>query len=288
MRLNRLLFLAATLSLPLAPWPGRAGESSQELLEAAARAYSKGKTKEARALADKAIALAPKEPRAYLLRGQVHDALGRHRAAVDDFRAALAVDPKLAEAYDRLGSSLFKLGRFHESLAVFDRFLEMRPREKAGHWRRGITCYYAKRYDEGRKQFEGYEEVSTNDVENAVWRYLCMVPLVGVEKSRAAMLKIGQDKRVPLMVVYDLFRGRAKPADVLKAVEKGEPPAGELNRRFYAHLYLGLYYESLGDGKRALEHLATATEHRITSGGGPGYMWEVARVHRDLLRKPGK
>ena len=38
------------------------------------------------------------------------------------------------------------------------------------------------------------------------------------------------------------------------------------------------YYESLGDAKRALRHLTTATEHRIGH-----YMWDVARVGRNTL-----
>ena len=110
---------------------------------------------------------------------------------------------------------------------------------------------------------------------------VAMVPLVGVEKARAAMLKIGRDKRVPMMEVYALFRGKLKPADVLKAAEAGEPPAEQLNRRrFYAHLYLGLYYESLGDGQRALRHLTTATEHRIGH-----YMWDVAQAHLKTFKK---
>jgi lipoprotein NlpI len=275
--------LAAALVL-FASVPGRAGESGDDLLKAAVGAFNKGQTKEALALADKAVALDLKKPRPYLIRGQLRDAAGQYREAVKDFTRAVELDPLLADAHDLLGSSLFKLGEFAKSLAAFDRFLTLKPEERAGHWRRGITCYYAKRYDEGRKQFEAYEEKDTNDVENAVWRYLCMVPLVGVEKARAAMLKIGKDKRVPMMEVYDLFRGKLKPADVLKAAEAGEPPAEQLNRRrFYAHLYLGLYYESLGDARRALRHLATAAEHRIGH-----YMWDVARVARNTLSESKK
>jgi lipoprotein NlpI len=276
--------LLATALVLLAPLPGQAGESSDDLLKAAGRAFNKGQTKEALALADKAVALGPKKPRPYLVCGQLRDAAGQYREAVQDFTRAIELDPTLADAHDRLGSSYFKLGEFDRSLAAFNCFLRLRPEETAGHWRRGITCYYAKRFDDGRKQFEAYEAKDTNDVENAVWRYLCMVPLVGVEKARAAMLKIGMDKRVPMMEIYDLFRGKAKPDDVLKAAEAGEPSAEQLNRRrFYAHLYLGLYYESLGDAQRALRHLTTATEHRIGH-----YMWDVARVHRDVLRKAAK
>ena len=273
--------LAAVILLALTP---SAGESSDDLLKAAVAAFNKGQTKDGLALADKAIALDPKKAGAYAIRGQMHDALAQYREAVKDYTRAVELDPKLADVYDRRGSAHFKLGEFKQSLADFDRFLALKPDQKAGHWRRGITCYYAKRFDEGRKQFEAYEEKDTNDVENAVWRYLCMVPSVGVDKARTAMLKIGEDKRVPMKEVYELFRGKLKPADVLKAIEAGEPSAAQLNsRRFYGHLYLGLYYEALGDTKRALQHLTTATEHRIGH-----YMWDVARVHRDLLRKAAK
>jgi lipoprotein NlpI len=147
---------------------------------------------------------------------------------------------------------------------------------------RGISLYYVGRYEDGRKQFEGYEKVDTNDVENAVWHYLCNVRLVGRDKARAQMLKIGTDKRVPMMLVYKLFKGEAKPDEVLAAAEVDKVPEEQRKqRRFYAHLYLGLFYESEGDKKAALEHLQqAATTYRIGH-----YMGDVARVHADLLTK---
>jgi lipoprotein NlpI len=85
-----------------------------------------------------------------------------------------------------------------------------------------------------------------------------------------------------MMQVYDLFAGRAKPEDILTAAQAGSPPAGQLRQQlFYAHLYLGLYHEATGDQPRALEHLTKAA-----GDYQPGhYMGDVARVHRDLLRK---
>src|SRR5262249_31316097 len=150
------------------------------------------------------------------------------------------------------------------------------------HWKRGITCYYLGKFDEGKKQFEGYEKVDTNDVENAVWHFLCAARATNVEKARAGMLKIGKDERVPMMQVYDLYLGKAKPEEVLAAVKEGDPKGDKLTERlFYAHLYLGLYYEVQGDKKLALEHLTKATDdYKIGH-----YMWDVAHVHRDLLKK---
>jgi lipoprotein NlpI len=264
--------------------PARA-ETADELLKAARTALMKRNADEALRLADKAIPLDPKNAEAYLLRGTIHEALRHNAEAVADFDKCLERNPALADAYDHRGSEHFKLGHIAESLRDFDKFLELRPEKRPGHWQRGITCYYAGKFDDGRKQFEGYEKVDTNDVENAVWHYLCVARMAGPEKARASILKIGNDKRVPMMQVYALYSGQAKPEDVLASVQEGKPAPDELNQRlFYAHLYLGLYHEVAGDKKQALEHMKQAAEeHKIGH-----YMWDVARVHLDLLRKEAK
>jgi lipoprotein NlpI len=278
----RLVTLVGVVLLVLASAAPSRGETVEELLEKAGAALKDGRPDEALKYAEKAVAAAPKNAAAHLTRGAAHEQLREHAEAVADFGRAIEIDPKLAEAYNRRGSEQFKLGKVKESLADFDRFLELRPEERDGHWKRGISLYYAGRFEDGRKQFEGYEKVDTNDVENAVWHYLCNARAASAEKARKEVLKIGKDRRVPMMEVYALFAGRLKPEDVLTAARAGEPRGEELNRRlFYAHLYLGLYHETEGDRKKAYEHLrAAADEHRIGH-----YMWDVARVHRDMLKK---
>jgi lipoprotein NlpI len=255
---------------------------AEDLLDRAAAALEKGRAKEALALADEAVGKAPTSARARFVRGVAHSALRQPKEAVTDFDKALDLDAKLAEAYDHRGSERFKLGQVKESVADFDRYLELRPEEKDGHWRRGISLYYAGKFEEGKKQFEGYEKKDTNDVENAVWHYICNARLVGAEKARAALLKIGKDRRVPMTEVYALFAGKATPDDVLKAARAGNPSKEELRRHlFYAHLYLGLYYEAEGDKEKARQHITKAADDYAEEN----YMDDVARVHRDLLKK---
>jgi lipoprotein NlpI len=222
------------------------------------------------------------DAREHVKRGRSLDAMDKHAEAAAEFRKAIDLDSRLADAYHLLGLSLFKMAKVADSIAAFDKYIELNPKAKVSHWQRGISYYYAGRYDDGRAQFEGYQTFDSNDVENAVWRYLCMARKDGVAKARADLLKIGNDKRVPMRQIYDLFAGQLKPDDVLAAARAGEPGKEQLNRQlFYAHLYLGLYYETEGDRQRALEHLNRATdEHRMGH-----YMWDVARVHRDILRK---
>jgi lipoprotein NlpI len=284
--MSRLVISMSGLLFGLLLWPALAhAESADELLSRARAAWKNGKEREAVVLAGKAIDLEPKNSRLWFFRGTLHEAQNQHREAVADFTRAITLDPKEAEAYHHRGCEQFKLGQVAESVRDFDAYIERKPERKASHWQRGISYYYVGRYKDGQDQFEGYQTFDSNDVENAVWRYLCMAKVVGRDKARAALLKIGEDKRVPMKEVYELFRGKLKPADVLAAAEAGKASSEQRNaQRFYAHLYLGLWYDSENDQARALEHLGKAAdEHRIGH-----YMWDVARVHRDLLRKTGQ
>jgi lipoprotein NlpI len=259
--------------------------ADEDYLRQAQHALMKNEAEVALRLAGKAIAANPKDARGYLVRGAAHEALRQHAEAVADFDKCLERDPRCAEAYDHRGSEQFKRGLIKESLADFDQFLKLEPKTAPGHWKRGISLYYVGRFDDGRKQFEGYEKVDTNDVENAVWHFLCNARRVGVAKAREAMLKIGKDNRVPMTEVYDLYRGKATPADVLAAAEAGKVLAEERKQQlFYAHLYLGLYHDVMGDRPKALEHMALAEgKYRVAH-----YMGDVAHVHADLLRKGEK
>src|SRR5262249_46004543 len=130
--------------------------------------------------------------------------------------------------------------------------------------------------EEGRKQFELHQMVNTDDVENAVWHFLCVAKIEGKEKARALFMPTGKDFRVPMTQIYELFAGRGTPDQVFRAVEQGRVTPGVLRQRqFYANLYLGLYYEAMGDQAKAEEH--------ITQSVGPykvdHYMGDVARVH---------
>ncbi len=229
--------------------------------------------------ATEAIDASPRDADAYARRAAIYAQAGRPAEAIADYDRVIEIDPRRAAAYDARGSERFKIGQIDASIDDFDRFIELRPDQEPWHWKRGISYYYAGQFDQGKRQFEGYQTVDDNDVENAVWRYLCMARASGVEQARGDMLKIKRDPRVPMMEVYALYSGDAEPDDVLTAARAGSPSPAELNARmFYAHLYLGLYYESLGETAKAREHISQAREHKIGH-----YMWNVADVHAKRL-----
>jgi lipoprotein NlpI len=164
----------------------------------------------------------------------------------------------------------FEAARVVESAAGFDALVKLVPSAAPDLWQRGIALYYAGRYQDCRAQFESHRTVNPNDVENAVWHFLCVARAESPEKAKAAILPVGPDSRVPMRQVYEMFRGTLSPDRVLAAA--GSRPSGE----FFAHLYVGLYYEALRD-KRALEHIRMAAADRYADAGG--YMHTVAKVH---------
>jgi len=180
------------------------------------------------------------------------------------------------EALMRRAVEDFSRGRIAESTAGFDEVARRRPDLAPQLWQRGIALYYAGRYADCRAQFESHRTVNPNDVENAAWHFLCVARADTPAAATAALLPVGPDARVPMRQVYQMFRGDLTPVEVLAA-------AGEEARAlFYAHLYVGLYYEALGDEARALEHITAAAADRYATAGG--YMHLVAQVHLALLQ----
>jgi hypothetical protein len=164
-----------------------------------------------------------------------------------------------------------------ESAGLFDRLVMLRPEEEPALWQRGLALYYAGRYADGRRQFEVHRTVNPDDVENAAWHFLCVARERNPATARGAILPVGPDARVPMAEIYRLFAGGGSAEAVLEAADRGDP-ARLRNQRCYAHLYLGLYHEALGDAARAREQiLLAAGEYSMDH-----YMGRVAKVHAVL------
>jgi tetratricopeptide (TPR) repeat protein len=174
------------------------------------------------------------------------------------------------------GEEHFRHARIRESIADFDRQIDLQPTQAAGHWQRGIACYYAGEYEKGAQQFKLHQTVNPQDVENAVWHFLCMIRAAGgsLEAARKNLIPVTSDSRVPMAEIQQLFAGNATPEKVLQA---GEEVGG--TGRFYADLYVGLYYESLDRANESLRLIAQAAEN---SAAKNSYMGDVARVHLAL------
>jgi lipoprotein NlpI len=171
----------------------------------------------------------------------------------------------------------FERGHIAQSVAGFDELIRLVPTYGPQLWQRGIALYYAGRFDDCRAQFELHRTVNPDDVENAAWHFLCVARGQSAGRARAALLPVGSDPRPPMRQIYEMFRDRATPDEVISAAG-GDPSA-----QFYAELYVGLYLEALGRKEIALAHIRNAAADRFATVGG--YMHTVARVHLMTLQR---
>jgi lipoprotein NlpI len=180
--------------------------------------------------------------------------------------------PHDPQAYVQRGMVHFQLGNINGSIADFDMAEKLDPRLTPYLWQRGLSYYYAGRFAEGVKQFEADLTVNFQDVEETVWRYLCIAQADGVTVARECLLEVKNDPRLVMGRVYDLYAGRCSP-DILIQVSKN---ANQRNI-FYTYLYVGLYFEAEKQLELAQEYINQAVSTKIDD-----YMWYVACVHQKL------
>lgn len=172
----------------------------------------------------------------------------------------------------RIGVDHFEAGQIEESVRDFDRLVELRPAVKPELWQRGIALYYAGRYDDCREQFELHRTVNEDDVENAAWHYLCTAKASSPVKAREALIPVDEDYRSPMLKLHAFYAGRATQDEVIQE-------ALSHSSRFFAYLYIGLYWEANGDSVKARSWLKKAAQ----ASEGQDYMGTVARVHWNRL-----
>ena len=183
------------------------------------------------------------------------------------------IQPNNVNAYVHRGMVYFKLGKIAESIQDFDHAEKLDFQITPYLWQRGLSYYYAERFAEGAKQFEIDLTVNAQDVEETVWRYLCIARLSGVTEARNSLLPVKNDPRKIMKSIYDLFAGSCTIDDVLNVGK-----LGGLKGKFYSHLYLGLYYEAENNLELAQEYIVKAAdEYKIDD-----YMWYLAVVHKQL------
>lgn len=190
---------------------------------------------------------------------------------------ASAAEPLTADECYEQGVKSFYEAKPKESVAAFDALIKLVPTAKPQLWQRGLALYYTGDYKAGREQFEVHQTVNTADVENAAWHFICVARQENVEAARKVLIPIEGDSRVPMKEVHELFAGKGSVEAVLKAAETGEGQDLR-NHRCYAHLYLGLYFEALGEREKAKEHMVKAAKDYSMSH----YMGMCAQVHVKL------
>ena len=171
----------------------------------------------------------------------------------------------------------FMNGKVRASADGFDKLAALLPETVPQLWQRGVALYYEGNYKDCARQFAAHRAVNPNDVENVAWHFVCVARGESPQKARTSVLSIVPETRIPMPELYDLLRGLTTPERVLQAAMSTGKPEAE----FDAHLYLGLYFEALGDTERTRIHITAAAADRFKSFG---FMHAAARVHLQRLQ----
>ncbi len=193
--------------------------------------------------------------------------------------AAVKASPESVNALSRRGDAHLFLGRFREARADFDAMIRLDPRLDAPHWRLGIALYFVGEYEKSAAQFEKYHRYDARDRENGIWHFFGRAKVDGLEKARPKMLVYEKFDREPFPLLYEMFAGRQTTEELLAHIAKPEL-AGQGAVQFFGLYYAGVNEALLGRPARGRTLIGQAVAHPWgkSSEGGPGYMWNVARI----------
>ena len=210
---------------------------------------------------------------------------------VDELTEQIKQQPDRVGFYSRRADAHFYLAQFDKSVADYQKMVALDPKLDKAHWRRGIAWFYAKNYKQAAHQFEIYDNFDNVDRENGIWRFFSQAQAYGLKKARKGLLQYKKDDREPFPSVYKLFSETTTPETIVANITAAKISDTEREKRFfYAHLYIGLDHAVHKRNKPAVKHLrqAVANTWGPKSGFGPHYMWQVGRLHYELLTAKNK
>jgi tetratricopeptide (TPR) repeat protein len=84
---------------------------------------------------------------AYFNRGNTKQNLGKYKAAILDYDAAVKIKPDYYEAYIKRGDAKFARRRYKDAIADFDAAIRIKPNHAVGHHNRGHAKYLLRQYE---------------------------------------------------------------------------------------------------------------------------------------------
>jgi len=278
-----IFFLSAGLgwAQPAAEEPDPAADSLNELMTQIQHLYSVKQYDEALRLTDEALLIAPDNSMVFRARAGIRIQSGDLINAREDLGHVLRLEGPNVQLLMERGMIHFRLGDFGKSVADFDGVLKLDPSQASETWARGISLYYAKEYEAGRRQFEFAQRSHPGDLENALWKFMCIARFHGVDVARATLITENKDGRAPMDQIHAFYKGRISESDLLIELEKIQGSPEQVKQaQFFGYAYLGFFYDSIGEKEKGDDYLRKAMGPYYP---GRQYLAFVADVH---LKRP--
>lgn len=213
--------------------------------------------------------------------------LAAEPSALDSLHRALAAAPDSVSLLSQRGDLHLRQGDIPAAITDFERMIALDPQQDAPHWRLGIAYYFAGKFAPSSRQFAKYHAHDPRDRENGIWKFMADARLHGVESARRSMLEYTRFDREPFPDLYRLFAGNISRAQFFAGLE-ARNLTGEPRVMFFARYYAGILEALQGRAQEAIPLVRSAVGGPWgprAEGGDPAYMWQVARLHLDLLER---
>ena len=201
--------------------------------------------------------------------------------------AAIQKGPATVQLYSRRGDLHFFLADFDKAVADYRKMIELDPKQEENHWRLGLAYYLAGDFPKSAEQFEKGFKFDDVDRENGLWHFLARAGIDGVGSAQLQMLRYSKPDREPFTALYDLYAGVIKTDEFFRGLQQRGLMTNQ-QVMFYARLYTGIFEDLNGRRDQAKKFLGMAanSEWGRKATGGPGYMWQIARILNDAVNAP--
>jgi len=108
------------------------------------------------------IEIDPKNPVAYVLRGEAYHMLGEYDKAIDDLNIAIELDPKYGRAYAYRGETYRLKKEYSKAMMDLNKAIELNPEDSWAYANRGVIYRLAGREDKAIRDLNKAIELSPN------------------------------------------------------------------------------------------------------------------------------
>ncbi len=187
-------------------------------------------------------------------RAVLYDEIGLKAFAQRDFTHILNIDSTVPEVYNYLGISAANNGDYDAAFLSFNSAIELDPNYNYAYFNRAVALYQYQRYQSAFDDILTYYRFDINDPLRLLWIYLIAEKL---DQAKAKSLLIDAynqlaDKTVWGSDIVAFYLGKISEKQLMDNIQQGVDNNKILAQRLCeTYFYLGKYYQSKGNNKRA-------------------------------------